>query len=78
MFIFIVTIFIIDPVLDGVWQILLFYIMSGIIMGIKIMLSLDSSPLPVKMLVLQVSGEISALPGLNIFQSSVYRHFCGI
>ena len=70
---FIFAVLIIYSVLYRVGQILLINVMIRKIMRVQIMLTLNRRALAVKMLILQMTGKISAFLCTYVLQSRVYR-----
>ena len=67
---------VVDPVLDGIWEILLGYIMIGIIMGIEIMLPFYFCIGAVAVLILQMARGSAAFLCAYVLKSGVNCRFC--
>ena len=69
---------VIHPVLDRVGQILLLNIMIGIVVGIKVMLTLDLCVLTIAVLVLEMTWKVAAFFGAHVLKGGIYRHIARI
>ena len=74
----VLTEMVIHPVLDRVGQILLLNIMIGIVVGIKVMLTLDLCVLTIAVLVLEMTWKVAAFFGAHVLKGGIYRHIARI
>ena len=74
----VLTEMVIHPVLDRVGQILLLNIMIGIVVGIKVMLTLDRRAFSIAMNILQLTREIVGLSVFDVRESRVDCFFCTV